>query len=224
MVPREGKRNKGKTRRGGMWRRAQPKGKFRGERFDRAVFHDPCLASPNYFEMSPGVYEVCVEHVDRTGDIIHMSVVRLTSDPFDYEDMKNFEHPSEWFDYCNDCGKLLVGTPPFSGKTGPEREDWRYRGWDCPECEGKVWWVKDELCQSLFLRNMPTYFIARGYTGPCMQVESPQTTSLNVWEDRLTLRIVGWCLWCRRPILKLHDVYSACGSHWDVDRPGHDQE
>ena len=66
-----------------------------------------------------------------------MSVVRLTSNPLDYEDMKNFDHPSEWFDYCSDCGKLVVGTLSFSWKTEPEGEDLRYRGWDCPECEGK---------------------------------------------------------------------------------------
>ena len=67
-------------------------------------------------------------------------------------------HPSEWYHYCRDCGGLVVVEFPDTIRLDQVGEIWRECGWECPNCDGQVWWLKTELYDALFLRKVPTYY------------------------------------------------------------------
>ena len=88
-----------------------------------------------------------------------------------------YKHPSDWYEYCRECGGLAPLVVEDELDWEPEGETWQARGWHCFACNGRVWWVKEELYEHLFLVEVPTCYQVRGKR---IKIE----------------RIVDWCLLC----------------------------
>ena len=130
---------------------------------------------------------------------------RMTkSVPLDPCDYQRYRHPSDWFRYCRDCGDLRVVGFPDTCRLEPIGTVWRARGWHCYNCEGDVWWVRDELHSAIFVRNVPMYYHCLDYSGPDFHLHFPGPGG----RDRLNLRMVSWCLWC-------DDLMTDDGKDWN---------
>ena len=114
-------------------------------------------------------------------EVMELTVV----DALSYQRQASYQrhaHPSEWYHYCRDCGGLGVVEFPDTIRLEPVGELWRERGWECPNCDGEVWWVKTELYDALFLRKVLTYYFP--------------LEAFMKGGGRLYFRVVKHCLWC----------------------------
>ena len=95
----------------------------------------------------------------------------------------DFYHPGEWFEYCRECGRCEY----VDSLRVPIGEHWRDNGWYCSECEGRVWWIREELYDAVFLLD-----------APCgVQIRGSRSISIR--------RLVDWCPLCHDMFGRIED-------------------
>ena len=107
-----------------------------------------------------------------------------------------FSHPCEWYEYCRKCGKPCVIEFLDVTKVEPVGIVWKFWGWQCEVCGGKVWRVANKLYSALFLRQVPTgiykvHEIASHKWCPDQLLPSRPKPRV------MCSRVVKHCLWCK---------------------------